>query len=179
MRRKTVSFYWSCTVTHYSICVCSDIETWASDRSPEVKNMRKNSNHQRWIKSRINRVCLCWLCCWCVGGWRFRACFCCWCACSGCLCWWCGFFSLQQVPGLLLPVCGLGSMGGCLADWSYLVQNKWFSKAKYLFASMDIDGVEGDRNSVLKKLIYESMKFMNPVSFMKSILYNTFSSKNV
>ena len=27
--------------THSSICVCSDIEIWASSRLPEVKNSRK------------------------------------------------------------------------------------------------------------------------------------------
>ena len=35
------SFHWTCTVTHISICICSDIELWVSGHIPEVKNNRK------------------------------------------------------------------------------------------------------------------------------------------
>ena len=42
MQRTKFSFYWSCTVTPDSICVCSDIEVWASGCLPEVKNKIKN-----------------------------------------------------------------------------------------------------------------------------------------
>lgn len=35
------SFYWSGTITCYSICVRSDIVLWVSGRLPEVKNKRK------------------------------------------------------------------------------------------------------------------------------------------
>ena len=41
MQRTRFSFYWTCTVTHNSICVCSDIEIWTSGLLPEVKNNRK------------------------------------------------------------------------------------------------------------------------------------------
>ena len=36
-----LSFYWSGTITCYSICVRSDIVLWVSGRLPEVKNNRK------------------------------------------------------------------------------------------------------------------------------------------
>ena len=35
------SIYSSCIVTHYSICVCSDIEIWVSGCLPEAQNDRK------------------------------------------------------------------------------------------------------------------------------------------
>ena len=41
MQVTNCSFYWTCTVTHNSICVCSKIEKWASGPLLEVKKNRK------------------------------------------------------------------------------------------------------------------------------------------
>ena len=58
----------------------------------------------------------------------------------------------------------------CETNTQVTYKIKDFQKAKNLYAWMDVDSVERDRNSVCR--VYESMKFMN-LSFKQYFTGNT------